>query len=203
MLKHQLITCCLFVFAIISFAMTGCKPAPPTEEKSTKSESHAAHDHNDHDHHGHDHGEHGDENHPETYAEAIKQLEEMHAAIRDAFAKNDKDAAHDPLHHVGHLLEDIAGLAEKASLGAEQLTAVKKAKEELFDAYTKIDGMFHGEKEVKYEDLAKKLDAALAVLQGAVKKEETTKPKDAPQTASKETPKAEPKAAAKETPKEK
>ena len=178
-MKKLLIACFIFSFAVVPFAMTGCKPTPPAEEKTSNSDSHAGHGHDEHDHHGHDHGAHGDENHPETYAEAVSQLEGLHDAIRDAFAKKDKDAAHDPLHHVGHLLEDIAGLAEKASLSAEQLTAVKKAKEELFDGYTKIDGMFHGEKEVKYEDLAKDLDAALAVLQKAVKKE-APKPQDAP-----------------------
>ncbi len=174
-MKNLLIACFIFSLTVIPLTMTGCKPTPSTEEKPANSDSHA--DHDEHDHHGHDHGEHGDENHPGTYAEAVKQLEELHAAIRDAFAKSDKDAAHDPLHHVGHLLEDVAGLAEKASLSAEQLTAVKKAKEELFDGYTKIDGMFHGAKEVKYEDLAKDLDTALAVLQGAVKKEA---PKETP-----------------------
>ncbi len=197
-MKYLLISCFVFILAVVPFAMTGCKPKPPaTEEKASGADSHA-----DHDHHGHDHGKHGVEDHPETYAEAVAELESLHAAIRDAFTKKDKDAAHDPLHHVGHLLEDIAGLAEKASLSTEQSTAVKKAKEELFDGYTKIDGMFHGEKEVRYEDLAKELDAALVVLQSAVKKE-VPKSEETAKELPKEKPKADPKLTPEETSKDK
>ncbi len=172
--------------AVAPVIMTGCQPASPTQEKNSTPDAQATHDHHGHDHH-HDHG---DGEHPETYAEAVQQLEKLHNIIRDAFTSDNKDAAHDPLHQIGHLLEDIGELAEKASLGKEQLTAVKKAKEDLFDAYTQIDSVFHEKKEIKYEDLEKKIDSALAVLQNAVKKE--AKPDESPekahQTSSKETP---------------
>ncbi|MBL4884280.1 MAG: hypothetical protein JKY95_07075 [Planctomycetaceae bacterium] len=169
-MKNLLTACLVMTFAIVPFALTGCKPAPPAQDQP---EGDAGHD----EHVGHDHDT------PGTYAEAVGKLEGLHASIRDAFEKKDKDAAHGPLHDVGNLLESVGALAEKAELDAEQLTAVKKAKEELFDGYTKIDGMFHGEEEVAYADLAKGLDAALAVLQSAVKKE--TAPEESPEESPK------------------
>ena len=165
LMKTLFTACFAATLAVSPFVMTGCKPAA-TPEKPAAAEEHG--DHDDHGDHG-DHEGHSDHAHPETYADAVHEIEEMHGAIKAAFAKKDKDAAHGPLHDIGHILEEVDELAAKASLSAEQLAAVKKANEVLFDGYTKLDDMFHDGDEVKYEDLSKELDAALVVLQGATK----------------------------------
>ncbi len=199
-MKNLFVVSFAFFLAVVPVFLTGCKPTSPAGKEPAASDSHSAHQHEGHEHH--DHADHGQEKHPETYAEAIEQLERLHAAIRDAFANNDKDAAHDPLHHVGHLLEDVAELAEKASLDEEQLKTVKKAQDALFDGYTEIDGMFHGSKEVKYEDLAPKLDAALAQLK-SVLKPDTSQKKETSEETTGETPEKKTESAPKKTPEKK
>ena len=73
---------------------------------------------------------------------------------------------HEPLHDVGHLLDALPALADKAGLDAAQKDAVKGAKEQLFDHFGKVDEMMHGEKGAKYEDVATKIDEAVATLAG-------------------------------------
>ncbi|MBX3411329.1 MAG: hypothetical protein KF708_01335 [Pirellulales bacterium] len=114
--------------------------------------------HGDHDH---DHEEH----HFETYDEAVKGLGEMRDKIRDAFAKEDADTAHGPLHEVGHLLEELPELAKKAGHPDEVLASVKEHSEKLFDLFDKVDRKLHGEEGVAYDEVSADVDAALAKLE--------------------------------------
>lgn len=111
-----------------------------------------AHDHGD----GHDHAE--------TLVEAVEEMVGMRNVIRDGFAKDDPDAAHGPLHDVGHVLGEVEELAEKEKLDAEQLNAVRDAVEELKEAFGSVDKMMHGGEGSKYSEVAAKVDAAIAVL---------------------------------------
>ena len=104
---------------------------------------------------------------PQTFQEAAEQLVAMKNKIRDGFAAGDVDSAHGPLHEVGGLLENLATLAEKADLPAEQLDAVKQAKETLFDAFGEIDKTLHGGEGSTYEEEAEAIQAAMKVIVGA------------------------------------
>lgn len=113
---------------------------------------------------GHDHGDH---KHPETLAEAVTQLEEYKTTIKTAFEGGKPEDAHGALHDIGHLLESIPGLAAKNAEG--DADAVKAAVEDLFDAFGALDETMHGGEDIKYETVAEKIDAAVAVIKGQVK----------------------------------
>ena len=104
---------------------------------------------------------------PQTFSEAAEQLVAMKNKIRDGFAAGDLDSAHGPLHKVGNVLEDMVELAEKEDISAEQLEAVKQAKETLFDAFGNIDKTFHGGEGSTYEEEAEAIQAAMKVIVGA------------------------------------
>lgn len=103
---------------------------------------------------------------PASYADAIQQLETLRNTIRDAFAKNDPEAAHGPLHDVGDVLEALPALADKAGFDAAQKDTMKAAMEQLFGHFGKVDEMMHGEKGTKYEDVSSNIDKAVATLAG-------------------------------------
>jgi len=120
------------------------------------------------DDHGHDHGhDHEHEHEHESLAAALTELTKLRDTIRDGFAKNDIDAAHDPLHEVGHVLEEIPELAEKEKLPAEAITIIKASVEELFDAFGAVDKGMHGGESVKYSDVSGKIDAAVTAITAA------------------------------------
>jgi hypothetical protein len=159
---------------------TGCGPssAPPAGGVAAKSDHGHDHDHgHSHDHaHDHDHGDKSKTAGPgegeskaatikaENYADAIRQLTEMHGKMKAAFSKKDIDAAHGPLHDVGHVLELIPVLAAKETKDEAVLAAIRKPVDELFDHYGKVDEKLHGESGVTYEEVSSKIDAALEKL---------------------------------------
>lgn len=114
--------------------------------------------------HEHEEGHH----HPETLAEALTELTELRDTIRDAFAKDDADKAHDPLHEVGHILDAVKELAEKEKLPEERLAAVKSSVEELFTAYGDVDKLMHGGEGTAYKDVSGRIDAAIVTLKAAI-----------------------------------
>lgn len=115
--------------------------------------------------HDHAHGE--EHHHAETLAEAITELTSMRDVIRDAFAKNDTETAHGPLHDVGHVLELIPGLAEKQGLSGDALTTIRTSTEQLFEAFGAVDKTLHGEEGSTYSEESAKIDAALQALTAA------------------------------------
>lgn len=117
------------------------------------------------DDHGHSHG--GHHHHAETLPEAITELTEMRNTIRDAFAKNDVDTAHDPLHEVGHVLELIPGLAEKHGVTGDALATIKSSTETLFEAFGNVDKTLHGGEGSTYAEESDRIDAALKALADA------------------------------------
>jgi len=62
------------------------------------------------------------------------------------------------------VLEDVASLAEKASLDAAKQDEIKKAVEQLFDSFGKVDDKLHTGKGATYEEVSQKIDAAMATL---------------------------------------
>ena len=113
--------------------------------------------HDDHDH-GHAHEL------PTTLVGAVEELVELRNSIRDSFAANDADGAHDPLHEIGALLAEAGKLAPNAGLTEEKLNSVTEALKTLTDSYGAVDAVMHGQEGSDYKDVAAKVDAAIATL---------------------------------------
>ena len=102
--------------------------------------------------------------HAETLADAVKELEGMCATIKAAFAKDDAEAAHDPLHEVGHVLEEIPDLVAKSALDEAGKAEALSANKSLLDEFDAVDQGMHGSGGKKYSEVAEAIDAALKTL---------------------------------------
>jgi hypothetical protein len=163
------------------------KPTPPNTAAAKDDHDHGKDGHDDHDHdhkdgdHDHDHDKHaeaGEEKHSETYADAVNEIEALRKSIKENFDAKKLAEADTAVHEVGHVLEAVTKLAEKAALSPEDQAEVKKNVEALFDAFGKIDDRLHSNDAAKgsdYNGVAKELEAALDVLKSKVKTEETKK----------------------------
>lgn len=116
-------------------------------------------------HEGHDHGGH---EHAETVGEAFHQLTELHTTVKTAFAADDADAAHGPLHDVGHILDELTELANESELSAEAKATVAAQVEILMDSYGDVDKTMHGKEGSEYSEVSDKVDGAMAALKTAL-----------------------------------
>ena len=153
----------LLGMSAMSLGLLGCGPAAPPAAPAKPAAGHTAHDgHGGHDDHGHAH--------PETLAEGVAELEAMWGRVREALKAGDRDTADDQVHAVGHLLEDFEGLLAKEKTEAQE--AGKKATQEVFDCFDKLDEAFHGDeddlKKLDLEALGQRLDSAIKTLKGLV-----------------------------------
>ncbi|MCH2212552.1 MAG: hypothetical protein MK110_14705 [Fuerstiella sp.] len=145
--------------SLLSLLILGCSDS--TSGTSTLSPDHTGQ---------HDHGEeesHSGHDHPGTLEEGLKELTELRDTVRDAFAADDIDTAHGPLHDVGHLLEDIAALVERQELSDEQRDLVKKNIKSLFDLFGAVDSTLHGDEGKTYSEVSDQIDTALSALREA------------------------------------
>ena len=178
----------LLGMSMLSVGILGCSPAAPPAAPAKPAASHAARDshgtHDDHDHghgkdddhdHGQDHGKQDDHDdhdhaHPETLAAGVAELEAMWGHVKAALKAGDREKADDRVHAVGHLLEDFEGLLAKEKAEAQE--AGKKATQEVFDCFDKLDEAFHGDeddlKKLDLESLGQRLEAAIKTLKGLV-----------------------------------
>ena len=115
--------------------------------------------------HGHDHGHgHGHE-HADTLAGAIEELTELNDGVSAAFAEGDTEAAHGPLHDVGHLMENVSKLAAASELSDEAKASVEKNVDALFELFGSVDKKMHGDEDGKdYKDVSKDIAAAIAAI---------------------------------------
>lgn len=125
----------------LSLFIVGCSGDSTTKTSNEKSEPKEEH------------------SHPKTFDEAVKQVVVLDKKIRGAFAENDEDTAHGPLHEIGHLLDDMPELDK-------QQADIQKAVEKLFEAYTAVDSGMHGEEGKSYKDVTADIDEALKTLTG-------------------------------------
>ncbi|MFM8292094.1 MAG: hypothetical protein ACKOC4_10395 [Planctomycetia bacterium] len=113
----------------------GCnRPAAPRSGAATQAGS--GHDHD------HDHG-HEEHDHPESLAAGIAQVKRAAADVKAHLANGANEAADDVVHGMGHLVEDIDGLLSKENLSDAGKATAKKALEELFDCFDKLDTALH------------------------------------------------------------
>jgi hypothetical protein len=96
----------------------------------------------------------------------VAVLRGHYQTIGDALGKDeiDLDTAHDPLHEVGGLLENLPKLADQASLSAEDRATAQAAITAMFEAYGQIDQAIHGGQPVDYEAVRGKLDKGMTDL---------------------------------------
>ena len=127
----------------------------------------AHHDHDQKHDHAPDKGPGDHEWHPETFAEAVEEVVRIDQAIRGAFAAKDDDGAHELLHEVGHLLEDVVVLAAKVKMNDEQRKSVRDAVDSLFELYGAVDAAMHGGEGKSYDEVSAQIDEALDKLKNA------------------------------------
>ena len=156
-LSHPFVFCCL-IGSVALFGCPGCGSGDRADQSGTVSNQDGDHDH-DHDHPA-----------PEGFAAEVAVLRGHFETIRDALGENDVSTAHDPLHEVGHLLENLPKLADQAGLNAEDLATAKAAITAMFEAYGQIDQAIHGDKDVDYESVREKLDQGMADLDAVVER---------------------------------
>ncbi len=150
--------------------LVGCKGESPSNAVAPADQ--AAEDHG-HEHHDHDHHDHGHDHHahdaPETLQAAVGELTELRDNIANAFASDDLKTADTEVHEVGHLLEALDSLAEKAELTEEQVAAVKQAQQSLFEEFAALDRTLHDKSDGKtWEEVSEKVNQAIADLQAVV-----------------------------------
>jgi len=164
---------------VLAFTAPGCGPASapvtPVKPAIVHNDHGKDHDHGDHDHdhgkdHDHDHGKQADHadndhdhSHPETLAAGVLEVEAMWGHVKAALKAGDREAADEKVHAVGHLLEDFEGLLAKEKAEAQE--AGKKATQEVFDCFDKLDEAFHGDeddlKKLDLDALGERLEAAI------------------------------------------
>jgi hypothetical protein len=165
------LACCLI--ATLAW-VSGCDSKPVTQTPTKSGDSHDhEHDH-DHEHkegEAHDHGkEEAAHDHSNlSLADAAKEIVALQTAIAEAFAANDPDKAHDPLHEIGHIILVLEDAGKKASLSEADTTELKATKDALMDAFSKVDGAMHGDGETKYSDVSEQVDKSIATLKKLAK----------------------------------
>ena len=134
------------------FAM-GCAPAKAPQAKPATAK--AAHDHDHaHDHgkksehddhdHAHDHGDHAAH---DTLAGAVAELEKISTSVKEELGKKNLEEADGHVHMVGHLVDDMHRLVDSGKLSDDAKAAAKKALDEIFDCFDKLDTALHSSDE--------------------------------------------------------
>lgn len=151
--------------ALLLALATGCNTAPKEPAAESAHEEHG-HEHGDHDHADHEHGEHdhGEHDHAEIkdFHQAAEIIESSRDAIRDHLAAGEKEKADAVLHELGHTLEHVNELT--SDFADDVRSEIKKDVDELFELYGTLDEQIHGDKEVTYDAVSEKIDAAVERL---------------------------------------
>lgn len=121
--------------------------------------------------HDHTHDHHAG---PETFAEAVADLQKVRDLTRDAFAAGDPERCHHALHEVGELLEAIPQLAAESELAETSWNEVKLASDNLFTSFGMVDQTLHSGKPdtTVYSKVAADIDSAIESLLAKTKEAE-------------------------------
>jgi predicted RNase H-like HicB family nuclease len=141
-----------------SLLVFGCNPSPPPAPKTAPVDHDAEHDHD------------GEHEHHETYADAVKELDELRLVAKNALAENKVEAADKAVHELGHILAELPALADKEGVMADE--RVKPAIDDLFDCFDQIDQKLEGGVGKTYDEVAERIDAAMDTLRSKVKSQE-------------------------------
>jgi hypothetical protein len=157
------------MFTCVILIVAGCRPgsnpsqspASDTSTQTASSDIHATESHHDHGGHQHEKHEHAVAS---SYDDAVRKLASLCEEIDAAFAEKDIDRAHDPIHEVGHLLEQLPNLASSSIESDNEMARAKKAIDQLFDCFGQIDEKLHQGQEVRYSEFKPSIDAAVKEL---------------------------------------
>jgi len=127
--------------------------------------------HGDHSEHGGEHGDHGADA-PEDFDAAVAQVSELRDTIVSALEADDAEAAHDPLHDIGHTLEHVERYAGDLDLSEAEQEKVDSAINSLFDAFGSIDEQFHGGEGKSLDEVRDSIDASMETLRQHVSGDE-------------------------------
>jgi hypothetical protein len=162
------------VVAVASLGLSCARLAPLADADDDHAAAGAGHDH----HHGHAHAASDEHAHdhagpkksvaaPASFADALATIIELDGKIRTACEGDEPEAAHDELHSIGHLLEELPGLAATAGIPLDG-EAVSRSAGVLFDAFSRIDDKLHGGEGSTYaeeaETIARELGSFRAFL---------------------------------------
>ena len=137
---------------LVGVSIIGCDPM----EKKPKPAA-GAHDH-EHSHHG-----------PESFTEAVADIEKHQKTIKEAFSNSKPEDAHDALHDIGHSIEALVELGKKQGIEAADLQTINKASEDLMMAFGAVDETLHGGKGKNYDEVAEQVDAAITSIKTFLK----------------------------------
>jgi len=102
-----------------------------------------------------------------VFCEALSGVIDLDGKIRAAYETNRPEAAHDDLHAIGFLLQQLPHRAGAAGAGIDR-AAVERSAGVLFNAFSRIDSQLHGGVGSTYMDeskgIAKELSAFHAFL---------------------------------------
>ena len=171
----------MIVALAVGIVAVGCAPAKQPQAKpaaTAGAHDHGGHDHahdegkkNGHDDHAHDH-DHGEHAAHETLAGALAELEKICATVKEELGKKNLDEADGHVHMVGHLLDDMHRLVDSGKLADDAKAAAKKAIDEVFDCFDKLDTALHSSDEkvkeaIDYLEHEPRIQAAVAELKKA------------------------------------
>ena len=156
------------LLCLLAASLIGCQQDASQEVTNTTLE----YEHDDDGDAGqhHEHAEDGDEGHVHDHAQledfgtGVTMLEEHYEEIKVAFEAGKPDDAHDALHCIGEILENLPRLAKQAELTDDQVTAVQQAVDKMFEAYGQVDDAMHHNQTPDYAAVADSLDTEMAVL---------------------------------------
>ena len=144
---------------LIACIFSGCQPTiDPTKPQTSATEAHDQDTDHEHDA-GHAH-----EEHAETFAEAVAAIEKQGAMIIGAFSDGKPEDAHDALHEIGHLIEELPELATKEKFDSELKKQVNEAKEKLMDAFGELDDTLHGGEAKNVDDVKLEVERSMKSL---------------------------------------
>ncbi len=138
-------------------AMAGCQSS--SESASSTTPVHASGEH------VHDHSS----DHPETLSEAATQIAAMSKTILAAFAAGTPTAAHEQLHEIGHLIEELPKCAANSEISDEAKRSVAEATDKLMNAFGALDESMHGGETKSLDDVEFEVDWSLKTLAAIVK----------------------------------
>ena len=139
---HRVSLLCVLSCGLLFTLQAGCnKSDSATETMATESVDHAL-----------------------SFGQAVGQIEQLAQSIGQSMANGDTEAAHEPLHEIGHLLDELPHLAELEGLAETDQATIQAAADQLMDAYGAIDAGMHGEAGKSYDDVKGDIATALESL---------------------------------------
>jgi len=98
------------------------------------------------------------------FPNVVQQLVGLHATVAQAFTDNKPDDAHDALHEIPGLLDQLPKLAEEAGIRGDALVTVQDAAKSMFDILGGFDDAMHEDKPVEFEPHKESLERAMTQL---------------------------------------